>query len=185
MSDIINDYLDKFEQNLRVSLLRLATQRGALEGKLLETPDIEDYWNKIQAEYVADAVPQIASYPTVSVAWAAYLGMAVAQCWDADWDSFKDTPYKQWYGSEGFDNMDDHIVQDILMMPLATEDAQKLIKLIQSLAQETVSAIRHEQIEPQSPMAYYAFVRACRVMFIIGEAIHLHSMGYKFEKIEG
>lgn len=183
MDDIINDYLNKFEENLRVSLLRLATQRGALSGTLLETPDIEEFWDRIQAQYVADAVPQVASYPTVSVAWAAYLGMAVAQLWDADWEQFRESPYEQFYGSEGFDNMDDHIVRDLLMLPLESDEARQLVQVVQSLAQETVSTIRHEQIEPQSPMAYYAFVRACRVMFIMGEAIQLKRLGYKFEKV--
>lgn len=44
--------------------------------------------------------------------------------------------------------------------------------------------IRHEQIEPQSPMAFHVFARACCTMFRIGAAIELKRLGYKFEKIE-
>ena len=50
---------------------------------------------------LADAVPQIAEYPTVSVAWATYLGMAVAKLWDEDWIENCNTKYEQFYGDQG------------------------------------------------------------------------------------
>lgn len=183
MEQVFIDYLDKFEEKMRKSLLTIATGRGALEGKLLESDDLKEFWERIEADYMADAVPQIASYPTVSVAWATYLGMAAAYCWDVDWATYSKTPYQGFYGSDGFDNMDDHIVKDILGIALDSEEAMKLVSLIQSLAQEAVDMIRHEQIEPQSKMAFYAFVRACRAMFAIGTAIELKRLGYKFEKM--
>ena len=46
-----------------------------------------------------------------------------------------------------------------------------------------VAQIRHEQIEPQSQMAFHIFARACRAMFRIGAAIELKRLGYKFEKV--
>lgn len=183
MEQILIDYLEKFEEKMRQHLLKIATAKGALEGKLLESDDLKEFWARIEANYMSDAVPQIASYPTVSVAWATYLGMAAAYCWDADWQTYKDTPYEGFYGDEGFDNMDDHIVRDILCMPLDSEEAKRLVQLVQSLAQECVSLIRHEQIEPQSKMAFYAFHRACSAMFAIGAAIELKQLGYKFEKM--
>ena len=84
----------------------------------------------------------------------------------------------------GFDNMDDHIVRDVIGLALDSEEAKRLVALVQSLAQETVDMIRHEQIEPQSKMAFYAFARACDAMFAIGAAIQLKRMGYKFSKID-
>lgn len=51
---------------------------------LLSSPDIDGHWQKLGGDYIADAMPQIADYPTVAVAWAAYLGMAVACGWDSD-----------------------------------------------------------------------------------------------------
>lgn len=181
MEQIFIDYLDNFEEKMRKRLLSIATRRNALEGKLLESDDLKDFWSRIEPEYMADAVPQIASYPTVSVAWATYLGMAAAYCWDVDWTTYSKTPYQGFYGSDGFDNMDDHIVQDILGIPLDSNEARALVTLIQSLAQEAVDMIRHEQIEPQSKMAFYAFVRACRAMFAIGTAIELKRLGYKLQ----
>lgn len=183
MEQILVDFLDKFEEKLRLQLLQTATKRGFLKGKLLESDDIKDYWHTIEPNYMADAVPQIALYPTVSVAWATYLGMAVAYCWDIDWQTYSKAQYESYYGSDGFDNMDDHIVNDILHMPLNGNEAKNLVSIVQTLAQQTVDTIRHEHIEPQSKMAFYVFARACNAMFSLGAAIELNHLGYKFEKM--
>ena len=178
------DYLDRFEEKARKALLKLCTDYHTLNGKLLESQDITDYWHSIEANYMADAVPQIAEYPTVSVAWATYLGMAVAKLWDEDWIENCNTKYEQFYGDQGFDNMDDHILQDILNLPLDSDEAKATVSMVQSLAYEAISLIRHEHIEPQSKMAFYAFSRMCNAMFSIGAAIQLQKLGYKFEKIQ-
>lgn len=179
-----SQYLDNFEHRLREQLLRYCTEKKMLDGQLLESDDITDYWHRVQEKYIADAVMEVTTYPLVSLAWATYLGMAVAYCWDVDWTTYSNTPYEQFYGSEGFDNMDDHIVVDILGLPLKSDEAITLVKAIQNIAQTAVSAIHHERIEPQSPEAYHVFVRACNVMFSIGASIELHQLGYKFEKIQ-
>ena len=60
---------------------------------LLSSPDIDEHWQKLGGDYIADAMPQIADYPTVAVAWASYLGMAVACGWDSDWSVCANMPY--------------------------------------------------------------------------------------------
>lgn len=182
METAVREYLDQYEYKLCRHLLRICTARGELQGKLLESEDIIQYWQHIEPNYIADAIPQIADYPTVSVAWAAYLGMAVATLWDKDWTLGKYKPYESYYGNKGFDDMDDHILQEILGLSLSCPEARQTISLTQTLAQETVTFIRHEQIEPQSPMAFYTFSRSCRAMYAIGASIQLHRMGYKYEK---
>ena len=168
---------------MRKSLLIIATERGYQDGKLLESDDIKEYWHRIQANYMADAVPQVAQYPMVSVAWAAYLGMAIAYCWDIDWETYRTAQYESFYGDQGFDNMDDHIVQDILNIPLSSPEARRLVMTIQTLAQQAIDIIRHEQIQPQSKMAFHVFARACTAMYAIGASIELKQLGYKFEKM--
>ena len=155
-----------------------------LNGTLLASEDIDQQWQKLGPEYLADAVTQIKDYPTVSVAWAAYLGMGIANGWDKDWNRYQKLPYQHFYGSEGFDNMDENIVANILGLPLESEDARKLEAIIRSCAQTTVSLIRHEEIEPQSPTAYYIFASACRIMYRIGAALELKRLGYKFERVD-
>lgn len=176
-------YLIRFEEKMQDDLLRLATSRSMLKGVLLATEDIEEQWNILAPEYMGDAVPQIAHYPTVSVAWAAYLGMAVAYGWDADWETFLKMPYQSYYGEQGFDDMDEHIVRDLLRIPLDSRTAKELEETIRQCGEKAVDLIRFEQIPPQSEMAFHVFARACKAMYKIGAAIQLKRMGYNFEKV--
>lgn len=176
-------YLIRFEEKMQDDLLRLATTRGMLKGVLLATEDIDEQWNILAPEYMGDAVPQIAHYPTVSVAWAAYLGMAVAYGWDSDWETFLKMPYQSYYGEQGFDDMDEHIVRDLLRIPLDSRTAKELEETIRQCGEKAVDLIRYEQIPPQSEMAFHVFARACKAMYKIGAAIQLKRMGYNFEKV--
>ena len=179
-----NIYLKRFENKLQEDLLRLCTSYGMLNGVLLSTEDIDGQWNVLAPEYMADAVPQIADYPTVSVAWAAYLGLAVAYGWDKDWEACRNTTYASYYGERGFDDMDEHIVYNVLGLLRDGYEAEKLEKVIRHCGEAAVSAIRHEHIEPQSPMAFHIFACTCKVMFRLGAAMELKRLGYKFEKME-
>ena len=178
------EYLDRFERKLEEDLLRLCTSYKMLDGVLLESDDINEHWNKLAPEYVADAVGEIANYPVVSVSWAAYLGMAVACAWDTDWVTYVKAPYQAYYGEQGFDDMDEHIVCDLLEYPLDSQEAQDIEAMLRRCGQHAVSLIRHEGIEPQSPMAFHVFARAVKAMFRIGAALELKQLGYKFEKVQ-
>lgn len=177
------ELLDRFESQLVDEMLRLASSRMLLDGTLLASEDIDYRWRELAPEYMADAVKEIAQYPTVSVAWAGYLGMAVANGWDKDWATAQKASYQSFYGSDGFDDMDEHIMCDIMGLQLDSDAAQWIEKTIRVCAQTAVSRIRHEGVEPQSPMAFHIFARATKVMFRIGAAMELKRLGYKFEKV--
>lgn len=177
------ELLDRFESQLVEEMLRISTSRMLLDGTLLSTEDIDYCWHELAPEYMVDATREIAQYPTVAVAWAGYLGMAVANGWDKDWASTQKASYQSFYGADGFDDMDEHIIRDILGIQLESDSAQWIEKTIRVCAQTAVSRIRHEGIEPQSPMAFHIFARATKVMFRIGAAIELKRLGYKFEKV--
>ena len=177
-------FLNRFEEKIQNELLRICTSRGMLGGTLLETDDVTGHWDVLAPEYVADAVTQIADYPTVSVAWAGYLGLAVAYGWDKNWQECLKTPYKAYYGEQGFDDMDEHIVQHVLGLSLDSKQARDLEAIIRACAQMAVTLIRREQIEPQSAMAFHVFARAIKVMYRIGAALELKSLGYKFEEMQ-
>ena len=177
-------FLNRFEEKIQNELLRICTSRGMLGGTLLETDDVTGHWDVLAPEYVADAVTQIADYPTVSVAWAGYLGLAVAHGWDKNWQECLKTPYKAYYGEQGFDDMDEHIVQHVLGLSLDSKQAQDLETIIRACAQTAVTLIRREQIEPQSAMAFHVFARAIKVMYRIGAALELKRLGYKFEEMQ-
>lgn len=182
--DIDKAYLDRFENRMQDEMLKVCTSKGMLDGVLLSGEDIDGLWKVLAPEYVADAVVQVQDYPVVSLAWAAYLGMAVAYGWDADWAVYSKKSYQSYYGQEGYDDMDEHIVRDLLGLALDGDEAIRLAEVLRSCAQSGISLIRHEGIEPQSPLAFHVFARACRVMFRIGAAIQLRRMGYKFEKVD-
>ena len=139
MADI--EYLNRFENKLQEALLRLCTSYHMLDGTLLASDDIDLHWKKLAPEYMADAVPQVREYPTVSVAWAAYLGMAVAYGWDVDWETMEKTEYQAYYGEQGFDDMDEHIVHDILCLPLDGEEARNIEAMVRRCAQAAMRAL--------------------------------------------
>lgn len=176
-------YLENFESRLMNELLKLCTQYKVLEGTLLSTEDIDARWHEIAPEYVADAVPNIADYPTVSIAWAGYVGIAVAHLWDEDWAAHCKDEYKSLYGPAGFDDMDENVVQKILGFHLESQEAKSIEQMMRRLGETALTLIRRENIEPQSPMAFHAFARAIKVMFRIGAAIELKRLGYKFEQV--
>lgn len=176
-------FLDKYEDNLTQELLKLCTNYKMLDGTLLSTDDIDDQWKVLAPEYMADAVPQIAQYPTVSVAWAGYLGLAIAQGWDTNWEMCKNCGYKDFYGPRGFDDMDEHILFAVLGLAPESEESRKIEDMMRRCGEKAVSLIRHEQIDPQTAMAFHVFARTCRTMYRIGAAIELHRLGYKFEKV--
>lgn len=177
------EYLDKFETQLLEQLLKLCTQYKMLGGVLLGTEDIDNHWKQMAPEYMVDAVPEIQNYPTVSVSWAGYLGMAVAMGWDSDWEMYQTFGYKQYYGSRGFDDMDENILYNMLHVEANSEEAQKIESILRRCVETAVTLIRREQIDPQTPMAFHVFARTCRTMFRIGAAIQLNRLGYKFEKV--
>lgn len=177
------EYFDTFENNLLTELLKRCTSQGLLEGTLLASEDIDERWEVYAPEYMADAVPQVNSYPAAAIAWAGYVGMAVANRWDADWERYADEPYTALHGSQGFDDMDEHIVEHFLGLALDSEEALKIEETLRSCAHTAMTFIRREDTESQTTKAFYIFARTARVLFRIGAAIELKRLGYKFEKV--
>lgn len=177
-------YLSEFEARLQTELMKRAFQMKAMGDTLLQNDDIEAKFLELAPGYFADAVKEIAEYPEVSVAWAGYLGMGVAKLWDEDFSRCQKAAYSDFLGSRGFDDMDEHIVRDILGHPLASKEAQSRADILSRLASTAISFIRHEGVEPQSPRAYYIYARAVQVVYRIGASIQLHSLGYRYQKME-
>lgn len=175
------EYLDNFELGLLEKLGGLCRSYNHLEGVFPSSEDIDGVWRKLAPEYLADAIEQVRDYPTVSVAWAAYMGMAIANGWDSDWQATASMEYRSLYGPRGFDDMDEHIVADLLGMALDSDKAREIEDMVRRCAELTIDLIRHEEVEPQSPMAYHIFVRASRAMYRVGAALELERLGYKMQ----
>lgn len=177
------EYLRNFEKQLLDNLLKLCTEYKMLDGVLLQSDDVTARWEELALEYIADAVTQINEYPTVAIAWAGYMGMAVANSWDSDWPAHSHDEYRSMYGPNGFDDMDEHIMLHILNIPLDSALAKDVEETLRRCAYSALSMMRHENVEPQSIMAYYVFARMAKVMYMIGAAIELKRLGYKFEQV--
>lgn len=178
------EYLKQFESTLAEHLIQLLSTSGKLDGKLLTTDDFYNKWDEIAPSYVADSIKEIAKYPTVALGWAMYLGMAVAKYWDDEWEIYANLPnlYEYVRDKRGYDCMDEAIREDII--ELKDKEYDDAEKLVQECAQQVLARIRHEQIEPQSPMAYYTFVSSVKVLYHIGASVQLKRMGYHLEKID-
>ena len=178
-------YLKIFEHRLEQQLLKRCTERGILKGKMLATPDIDGCWMAFAPEYTADAVPEIAQYPLVALGWAMFLGMAVAKLWDTDWEQYGAAPqqiYLQLRERRGFDCMDEYILEEVLRLDADT--AQRLTTHVQDCARCTETAIRKEQVEPSTPLAFNIFMTSVNTLYRLGAAVELHALGYRLERME-
>ena len=178
-----DEHLDLFQIRLEDELLKLCTSLSVLDGGWLMTPDLEEKWREIAPEYMADAVKEINSYPEVALAWAGYLGMGYAALWDKNWRKHSRDVYSKMLGSRGFDDMDEHIVRDILGHQLDSFEAMKISGVLQSCAQCAIGLIRKESIEGGTNQAFYVLARSVKVMYCAGVSIQLKKLGYKYERL--
>jgi len=175
--------LEKYKTRLTDVLVGWCTEKGLLKGQLLNSPDIDSKWQEMAPEYYGDSIKEFNSYPDAVLAWAAYLGMAVAYGWDRDWESSKELKYEYYRGPRGFDYMDEHIQEKILGYKLGSPESDALTETARKLSEEAEGILRHSGFEPGTVDAYKATLLTISVMYSIGEAIELDLMGYRLEKL--
>lgn len=177
-------YYDTYESNLLQEMLRTCSSLGMLDRELLNSEDIDQKWKEWAPEYIAEALPEVNSYPEFAIACAGYAGMAVAKWWDEDWGRHHGAKYESMHGSRGFDDMDEHIVQNILGLALDSIEAKQIMNIMLCCAQKAITFIQHEHIEHQTVKAFHIFARTVKVMYKIGAAIQLRRLGYKLHKVD-
>ena len=178
------EYLSQYEHRLQDSLVSLCSAYEMMGGKLLENDDIDcKFTDTLAQPYLADAVREFRAYPEAAVAWAGYLGMAVAKIWDVDWQAYQAVTYRDLQGARGFDDLDEHIVSQVLGYALDSEPARRIADMLSNCAVEALTMIRHEHIEPQSPRAYEVFARTVQVLYRIGASMELFLLGYHLERL--
>ena len=82
------EYLDRYEEALAEALAEFLQAKGQMDEPKPKAPDIEEKWEAIAQSYIPDGAREFNGYPTVSLGWMAFIGMAVAQFWDTDWDKY-------------------------------------------------------------------------------------------------
>ena len=185
MTEQQHDILNRYEESLRTTLVKRLTDSQWLAGQLLEVEELNEKWRTSAPSYMADAVPEIAKYPLVAIAWAMYLGMGAATLWDKEWNRYKDVEDFHALMTEprGFDCMDEYITEILLCLPLGSAEAEKLEDMVRSTAEAAQLLIRKEGIEAQSVMAFHIFARTTKVMFECGVAVALKRLGYNYVKV--
>ena len=185
MTEQQHELLNRYEEQLRKSLVERLSEQKLLEGRLLEVEELNEKWHAAAPSYMADAVPEIAKYPLVAIAWAMYEGMGIAALWDKEWKRYEavEDIHKMLTEPRGFDCMDEYITEILLTTPLGTPEAEKLEDMVRSTAELAQSLIRKEQVEAQSVMAFHIFARTTKVMFETGVAVQLRRMGYNSVKV--
>lgn len=178
------EYLHKYELELTRKLLSVAYDLRCGGQQLYSSDDLDKVWTVIAPEYMVDAVPNVAEYPMVAIAWAGYIGMALAHLWDKDWTVVTSSPdvYKMLSVPRGFDAMDEYIVEEVLGYEFDSPAASRFENLMRSLSETALAQIRREQVEPQSEMAFHVFARTVRALFSVGASCELYRLGYKWEK---
>ena len=174
--------VSEYQKQLALHLMSICRSRGWLEGDLLQSPDLDEKWQALAPEFMADAVPEFNGYPEVVLAWAAYLGCALAWGWDTDWTTYSSKDYAFWRGDKGFDYMDEHITEDILSLPLGGEAAEALASRIRSLAGDAYSFLMHAGLEAGSSAAFQAVLATIEVMYTISASVELRTLGYKWSQ---
>ena len=171
-------YLDYYEKTLMDGLIKVCQGAGVLKGsELLSSADIDAKWEEYIKPYIEDAVGNFNQYPEAALGFAAFLGMAVAHNWDADWAAHKDDPYQSYYGSRGWDDLDEHTMWELLR--LTKDYGKQLSDALDSCALATLGLIRHEQIEAETELGFYVLSRSYTVMYKLGAALELERLGYK------
>lgn len=178
-SNLNKQYLDKFESRVHNSLARFLVGCDAIDARLPETHDIEERWEGICMAYLPDGVREFAAYPTVSLGWMMFIGMALAKMWDEDWQMY--SQFTNIYESilkkgRGYDCMDEYICQDLLKLSKKNEEATS--KLVADAATMVHGMLIHEGFEPGTPTAFNAYVRCLHQLYYFGAAIELKRLGY-------
>ena len=108
------------------------------------SPDIDGRWTCLLDGFAGDAVHEFNAWPEVTLAWAGYMGAAVAKLWDTDFGRCMAVSYEDMKGGKGFDDLDEHVTRDILGLPLDSDEARSLASRLAYCGAEALSAMRHE-----------------------------------------
>ena len=78
--------------------------------------------------------------------------------------------------------MDEYIREEVLL--LKGDDYTATDKLVGECASRVHNALMHQQIEPGTKEAFYAYVTCLHQLYLFGIAIQLNRMGYHMTKMQ-
>ena len=174
-----------FINRLHNSLVNQCVTKGIIDNKIFDVQDLDEIWDKSAPQYLADAVNEIADYPMVAIAWAAYFGIGSAALWDDDWEKAKNINdiYLYLRDMRGFDYIDEFVMEKMMHLSENNQHRIKIDDTLQECAQLALSLIRKEEIEPSSIEAYQMFAITAELFYKLGYTIALTELGYKLHLV--
>ena len=175
--------MENFEVQLHKDLHQFLQGLNEVDAHLPECPDVEDKWQEIAQAYLPDGIREFQAFPSASLGWMMYIGMAVAKLWDTEWDIYSklDNLYTHLRDKRGYDALDEYIREEVLL--LSGEAYTALEKLTGECASRTYNALMHQHLEPGTKEAFNGYVACLRQLYLMGVAIQLKRMGYHMTKI--
>ena len=70
--------IELFEDQLRQDLHQFLQSMKEIDARLPECPDVEDKWEPIARAYIPDGIKEFNDFPSASLGWMMYIGMAIA-----------------------------------------------------------------------------------------------------------
>ena len=70
--------MENFEEILRKDLHQFLLSMKEVDERLPECPDAEEKWESIAKAYIPDGIREFQNFPSASLGWMMYIGMAVA-----------------------------------------------------------------------------------------------------------
>lgn len=178
-----NNSKQEIETLFHNDLKRYLTSINKVDEHFPEFPDLEEVWPKIGESYLADGIREFNQYPTVSLGWMMYIGMAVAKYWDVEWEVYKNVPdlYRYMLDKTDFDHLDDYICSQILYLDEAGRTQTN--NLVAECASCTYNMLCHQHLAAGSPEAFKAYVAALHQMYVMGIVVELKELGYHMSKL--
>ena len=200
----MNEFEDKLHEDVHQFLLSMKE----IDERLPECPDVEEKWEPIAKAYIPDGIREFQDYPSASLGWMMYIGMAVAKLWDTEWEVMEqreqsdasinsaesrqnstegqiysklDDLYAYLRDKRGYDSLDEYIREEVLQ--LTGIDYTVLEKLVGECASRVYNALMHQRIEPGTKEAFNAYVSCLHQLYLMGAAMQLKRMGYHMTKM--
>ena len=200
--------MEQFEEKLRQDLHQFLLSMKEVDERFPDCPDVEGKWEEIAKAYIPDGIREFQDYPSASLGWMMYLGMAVAKMWDTEWEvmeqreqsdvcinsaeSRQNSTEGQIYSrlpdlyayirdKRGYDSMDEYIREDVLL--LRGVDYTALEKLAGECASRVYNALMRQRFEPGTKEAFKGYVACLHQLYLMGAAMQLKRMGYHMTKM--
>jgi len=175
--------MEKFEEQLHQDLHQYLQGIKEVDERLPECPDVEEKWVEIAKTYIPDGIREFQNFPSASLGWMMYIGMAVAKYWDTEWEIYSkiEDLYAFIRDKRGYDTMDEYIREEVLL--LKGDDYNMLETTTGECASRVYNALMRQHFEPATKEAFNGYVACLHQLYLMGAAMQLKRMGYHMTKM--